>query len=313
MHTYPGAGLNGKTYLSCYLPHLIDLPRTSLIGTGITFTAVFFFMPETFSGTLLTWKAKHLRSLTGDHRYASPLEVTEETFRAKMQRALSRPFILAFQEPIIILISFYLTVVYIILFTFLDGYDYIFGMIHETSQGVTGLLFLGIIVGLFVASGVVWPVWILTKRDLRAAEANGKNRIQPESRLWTAMLGGSVAVPISLFWMGWTSYPYISIWSPILASVLFGYGILCVFISSYMYIIDSYEVYSASALAFATLTRYVAAGGMVVVGVPFYENLGVQYTLTILACISAVAAPLPYIFYVYGPAIRKRSKYAVQA
>lgn len=111
--------------------------------------------------------------------------------------------------------------------------------------------------------------------------------------------------------MGWTAYPHISIWSPLAASVLFGYGILCVFISSYQYIIDSYESFSASALASVTLIRYVAAGGMVVVGVPFYENLGVHYTLTILACISALLAPLPYVFYVLGPKIRRRSKYAV--
>lgn len=78
---------------------------------------------------------------------------------------------------------------------------------------------------------------------------------------------GAPAVPISLFWMGWTDDANISIWSPLAASVLFGYGILCVFISSYQYVIDSYEIYSASALASMTLIRYVAAGGMTVVGV----------------------------------------------
>lgn len=111
--------------------------------------------------------------------------------------------------------------------------------------------------------------------------------------------------------MGWTAYPNVSIWSPIIASVFFGFGILCVFISSYQYIIDSYEIYSASALAFVTLSRYVVAGAMVVVGVPFYENLGVHYTLTILGCLSALLVPLPYVFYFYGPWIRSRSKYAV--
>ena len=49
---------------------------------------------------------------------------------------------------------------------------------------------------------------------------------------------------------------------------MFGYGILCIFISSYQYIIDSYEMYAASALASLTLIRYVAAGAMTVVGIP---------------------------------------------
>lgn len=127
----------------------------------------------------------------------------------------------------------------------------------------------------------------------------------------------------------------ISIWSPLAASALFGYGILCVFISSYQYIIDGYETNAASALASVTLIRYVAAGGMVVVGVPFYENVGVHWTLTILGCIAAIMvsllqrlsgklvcygadervsqAPLPYVFYKIGPKIRARSKYAVSS
>jgi hypothetical protein len=68
--------------------------------------------------------------------------------------------------------------------------------------------------------------------------------------------------------MGWTNYPSISPWSGLVASLVFGYGILCIFISTYQYIIDSYEMYAASALASLTLIRYVAAGGMVEVGIP---------------------------------------------
>lgn len=77
-----------------------------------------------------------------------------------------------------------------------------------------------------------------------------------------------------------------------------------------MYVIDVYDIYAASALSFMTVSRYYVAGGMTVAGIPFYRNMGVHYTLTILACISAVMTLLPYAFYRYGPAIRSRSKYA---
>lgn len=144
---------------------------------------------------------------------------------------------------------------------------------------------------------------------MRAIQERGGSRLPPEFRLWHAMLGAP-AIPISLFWMGWTSYSSISIWSPIAAGVLFGYGVLCVFISSYQYIIDSYEIYAASALTSVTLVRYVAAGGMTVVGIPFYENMGVHWTLTILGGISALLVPVPYLLYTYGEKIRRLSKYA---
>jgi hypothetical protein len=65
-------------------------------------------------------------------------------------------------------------------------------------------------------------------------QEQGHSKIAPEFRLWFSMLGGSIAIPVSLFWMAWTSRPDISIWSPLGASVLFGYGILCIFITRYV-------------------------------------------------------------------------------
>lgn len=190
--------------------------------------------------------------------------------------------------------------VYIILFTFLDGYTYIFGDTYGFSEGITGLAFVGIAVGLCGASILVPFIYASAKKKLVVIKANGGTQLPPEFRLWFAMLGAP-ALPISLFWMGWTTYPSISYWSPLLASVLFGFGILTIFISTYQYIIDSYELYAASALASLTLIRYVAAGGMVVVGIPFYENLGVHWTCTILGAISAVMVPgtfSPFLFVV---------------
>jgi len=208
-------------------------------------------------------------------------------------------------------VALYLTVVYIVLFTFLDGYTYIFTDMYGISQGLTGLCFIGIVIGLFSASALVPLIYRWAKRDLQKIKEQGGDRLPPEFRLWYSMLGGAFAVPISLFWMGWTARPDISIWSPLAASVLFGYGILCIFITCYQYIIDAYETYAASALASITLIRYIASGGMVVVGIPFYENLGVAYTLTIMACISSLMVPVPYVFFKYGHWIRSKSKYAI--
>jgi hypothetical protein len=107
------------------------------------------------------------------------------------------------------------------------------------------------------------------KKDLQEIqEKEGPNaRLSPEKRLCFAMFGAR-AVPIALLWMGWTNYSRISYWSDLIASVMFGYGISCIFISTYQYIIDSYEIYAASALASLTVIRFVAVGGMVEVGIP---------------------------------------------
>lgn len=62
------------------------------------------------------------------------------------------------------------------------------------------------LVGIFAAGILVPVVWTLTKRHVAKRERNGQTGIEPEQRLWFAMLGGSISMPISLFWMAWTDY-----------------------------------------------------------------------------------------------------------
>lgn len=282
----------------------------TLIVSGLVLTFVLLLQPETYAPTLLKWKATHLRQLTGDDRYKAEIEIRYISFPQRLGTALYRPFVLTFSEPIIILMALYLAVVYIILFSFFNGYTFIFTETYGFSQGATGLAFIGIAIGLCFALLLVPIIYKWAKSDLAKIEEQGGTQLPPESKLWFAMLGAP-AIPISMFWMGWTDYSWISYWSPLGASVLFGYGSLGIFISSYQFIIDSYELHSASALASATLIRFVASGGMVEVAIPFYRNLGVHWTLTILGALSTLLVPVPYLFYHFGTKIRARSKYAV--
>ncbi|KAE8354010.1 major facilitator superfamily domain-containing protein [Aspergillus coremiiformis] len=287
-----------------------------LIMSGLIMGLILLFQPETYGPLLLKWKAAHLRRLTGDQRFRSEMDVQQIALLDRIGHACARQFSLTVHEPIILLISLYMTVLYIVLFTFFDGYPYIFQDVHGLSQGLTNIVWVAMYVGIALA-GLWVPVvytWTKTEFDaIRNTPSTAETKphpTRPENRLWFAMLGAPF-ISIGLFWMGWTDYKSISIWSPILASTLFGFGTITVFISSYMYVIDSYDIYAASALGFMTVSRYCAAGGMTVVGIPFYAHMGVQYTLTILACISALMTPVPYIFWKFGETIRGWSRYAV--
>lgn len=97
--------------------------------------------------------------------------------------------------------------------------------------------------------------------------------------------------------MGWTAYPSVSVWAPILSCIPTGFAILGIFISTYQYLIDAYEAHAASALVGVTFVRYIVAAGMIPASIPFYENLGVHWTLTVLGGISAAMAPVPFIFW----------------
>lgn len=84
---------------------------------------------------------------------------------------------------------------------------------------------------------------------------------------------------------------------------------ITIFVSAYLYVIDSYGVYSSSALGFMAFTRYLVSGGVMIAGGTIYENCGVPYTLSFLGAVSAVMAAIPYLFYFYGPRVRARSRH----
>ena len=83
---------------------------------------IFLFKRETFGPQLLYYKARFFRGETGDNRFMTKEEASgNEHIALVLKRHFSRPWILL-AEPIVICLTFYLTVVYIVLFTFLDGY-----------------------------------------------------------------------------------------------------------------------------------------------------------------------------------------------
>ncbi|KNG91011.1 MFS transporter [Aspergillus nomiae NRRL 13137] len=277
-----------------------------LIMGGIVLVVVILFQPETYGDLLLYRKAKALRKQTGDVRYRAPMEVNKLPLQKRLITAVSRPFLWSYTEPIVLLMALYLTIVYIILFTFLEGYKFIFGETYGLSQGLTSITWAGMFVGMVLTCLIVPTVYTWTRKEYERT-----NRILPETRLWYAMLGGALAVPVGLFWMGWTSYSSISIWSPLIASAFVGFGMTTIFTSAYLYVIDSYGVYSASALGFMAFIRYLVSGGVMIAGSTIYERYGVHYTLTVLGAISAAMASIPYLFYFYGARIRQFSKHAV--
>lgn len=220
---------------------------TVLLAAGVIVVLLLLLMPETYAPLLLRWKAEHLRRLTGDERYRSELEVVEATLATRLQISMTRPFRMA-SEPIILAMTLYLSVVYIVLFTFLVGWPYIYQDTYGISQGLSNIIFLAMFVGLFFTGLLVPIIYRMTISQIKQA-----GQFNPELRLLYAMFGPALAIPVSLFWMGWTADPNISIWSPILAAGLFGFGVMGVFICAYMYVIDAYETFSASALTLSKL------------------------------------------------------------
>ncbi|EUC46272.1 hypothetical protein COCMIDRAFT_36104 [Bipolaris oryzae ATCC 44560] len=282
-----------------------------VVLNGVCIVVVAVAMEETYPPQLLKLKAMQLRKMTGEGRFKTAKEHEDEGLGSKLKKNFTRPFRLAL-EPIVVLLTFYNTLVYVVLFTFLVGYPYIFQKIYGMSQGLKNLCFLGLLVGIMLSAALIPFIWTKTERLCREKSDDGSGKSIPqESRLMFAMFGAP-CLPIGLFWMGWTSHESISVWSPLAASVVIGFGTVCIFMSTYLYIIDSYQMYAASALSFQSTVRYVIASVMTIGGTTMYRDIGTSWTLTILGCIAIVVTPVPYVLYRYGPIIRGKSKFAVR-
>lgn len=223
-----------------------------------------------------------------------------------MKDSLPLPALFFATEPVIAVLGGYLILLYSILFTFLSGFDYIFKRTYGLSTGQTGSCFAAIAAGATIATLTAPGLyrWARQKTHHKHGAA-----IPPEFRLWPAIIA-SPFLPVSLFWLGWTNYPAISVWSGIFACGLFGIVLIFIYISSYEYIIDSYGKHAASALASITMLRYLVAGGMVMASRPIYSRIGVHWTMTVLGCVSVLLAPMPFLFHRYGTQLRRRSRFA---
>jgi DHA1 family multidrug resistance protein-like MFS transporter len=137
------------------------------------------------------------------------------------------------------------------LYLSLTGYEIVFGQIHGMSPGVSGLPYIGMMIGVMI--GYV-AVVLSNSGYVRSLRANNNTPV-PEWRLFLPMLGG-VSFTIGLFWFGWTGYRNNIPWViPTLAGLCLGFGIYTIFLQLMNYIIDSYLMFAASAIAGNTMLR----------------------------------------------------------
>jgi DHA1 family multidrug resistance protein-like MFS transporter len=276
----------------------------TLIISGFGFLVAFFFLPETYLPKLLDWKATHLRRVTGDSRYVSH-HAEQPSFFKRMKKVGLLPFTLLLSEPVISVLGGYLVFIYVLLFTFQSGFDYIFKDTYGLSSGITGSCFGAIAAG--ATTFTLGAPWFYSLARRKTEHIQGA-AVSPEFRLWPAIIAGP-CLPVALFWLGWTDYASLPIIIPLAACFLFGMVLIAIYVSSYEYIIDSYGEHSAIALASITMARYLVAGGMVMAARPLYQGIGVHWTMTFLGCISVLLAPAPLVFWKYGPKLRAKSPY----
>lgn len=279
------------------------------IFTGCLWIVGSLIIPETYTPVILSRRAKALTRRTGKV-YTSSIERRQGkmTPRAAFEKALSRPWALLFLEPIVLLISIYMAILYGTLYMLFGAFPIVFEEKRGWSQGIGGLAFCGVAVGMII--GVVYSIFDNKRYARTEREHNGE--APPEARLPPAAMG-AVAIPIGMFWFAWTNYPSIHWIVCIIACVPFGFGMVLVFLSCMNYLIDAYTIYAASVLASNSVLRSLFGAAFPLFTTYMFRNLGIHWASSIPAFLALACAPFPFVFYRYGESIRMKCKYAAQA
>jgi len=268
-------------------------------------------LPETRHSIILEKKASKIRKTLRKEGLASADNIRDahhdeaRSLHTLFAITLTRPFRFLFTEPITIGAAAYNGFIYGLVYIFNEAFPLVFGKGHGFNGGEQGLSFLGLALG-SVFAACLYP---LQERYYlrRVAQNDGKG--VPEARLWAARYGAFL-LPVSLFGFAFTSYSSVPWIVPIIFSGLFGAGIYIVILSILNYVVDSYQTYSASALAGVILVRNTVGAGFPLFATQMYERLGLEWASALLAFLSILMIPIPWLWFKYGERLRLRSPWA---
>ncbi|KAM0255793.1 hypothetical protein ACHAQJ_005380 [Trichoderma viride] len=266
----------------------------------------FFFLEETYPPVILVGKAAELRRRTKNWGIHAKQEEIEIDFKELASKNFLRPLRLLFTEPIIFLLSLYMSFIYGLLYLFFTAYPLVFEGVHHFNPGLSGLTFFGMILGELLATLTIILQVPWYNRKLAA-----NNGIPvPEWRLPNMMVGG-VCFAGGIFWFGWSGYKEDIPWAaPAVSGILTGFGLMSIFLQALNYIVDAYLMFAASALAGNTFMRSLFGAVFPLFGRQMFNGMHIQWAATLLGCVALVLAPIPFVFYFYGAKIRAKSKIA---
>lgn len=132
------------------------------------------------------------------------------------------------------------------------------------------------------------------------------DRPYPEAMVSVVCIA-AILIPVGEIIFAWTCTEPTHWIVPIIAGVPFGMGNAGVFIYASNYLVQSYGIYAASALAGNAVLRSIMGATLPLAGPSLYATLGANWAGTLLGLLEAVCIPIPFVFYRYGHRIREKS------
>ena len=265
----------------------------------------FLFLKETYGPRILEKIAARKRKQTGDSRYHSTFYKAQS--RGQLLRtALVRPTKMLIRSPIVALLALYTSIINAyctILFATI-------GTVYETSYGFTvgqgGLAYFGLTAGFLIGQVTIG---IFSDRYLKYMKAKREDgAMKPEYRLPPLILG-SILLPTGFLWYGWATQAHTHWIVPVLGTSLVGIAAMFSYLPVQLYLVDTYTVFAASAIASNSVVRSVCAALIPLGTDPLYARLGYGWGNSVLAFIALGFVPVAVLLVMFGERLRTNVRF----
>jgi DHA1 family multidrug resistance protein-like MFS transporter len=168
------------------------IPAILALGNGLL---SLFFLKESYPPCVLVAKAVSIRKISGNWGIHARQDQVELEIADVVEKYLARPLRLLATEPVLLLISLYMSFIYGLVYALLEAYPFVFGIVHGMHPGAAGLNFIGLIIGIVLALAFI----LLQQKQYTAQLARNGDVPVPEWRLRPTMIGAPMFA-VGLFW-----------------------------------------------------------------------------------------------------------------
>lgn len=289
----------------------VSLPRPTPVSVS----------PSDTSGAVASADSDEVTTTAALRRIRWKCQADEEraTLATMMSTSIIRPFHLLCTEPIVFFFSLWAAFGWSILYLAFAVVPYLYGEDFDSSSRT----YVAMIVGGVLATAVsIWqesllhhpqwrvetgtstaPFWLWLRRSFPAES--------PESRLYfTAIF--SMLLPAGLF--GAFMPPNAGNDSGTSLAIGLGFatwGIYAIYLATFNYLADSYQIYASSALAANSFCRNVLGGALPVVTAAMFDELGLKGAGGLLGGVATLLSVTPWVLIFWGEKIRARSRMAI--
>ncbi|KAL8951265.1 MAG: hypothetical protein Q9222_002744 [Ikaeria aurantiellina] len=262
-------------------------------------------MPETYPREVLRSRARRL----GQNLKLAKAE-SGVTLAEMAQTTLFTPLAMAISEPVVIMITLYLSLNFAVLFQWFISVPAVLALTYNFTLHQAGLAFIAAIVGALASTLTSSLIEAFTNR--MSGCTNVGTMAPLEHRLVPAIFG-SLGMVASLFWIGFTAKPSVNHTVPIVGTGAYVWSSMSILTALVSYIFDAYPPKGTlSALTLMATTRIIFAAWLPLVIIQMIMGLQGKWAYGTFGFIAAAMVLVPLILFQFGPALRARSRHSAQ-